>query len=173
MKKSFIAIAACTLLTLAASTSVFAQLKIGHIDSEKLMALMPERDSAAKVFEKYSADLNKVLEEMQVEFNNKYEQYNLQIDSLSDFIRKAKEAELAETRQKITEYQTLAQQELQKKQNELLQPIFDKVKKVIKEVAVANKFTYILDTAYGAVMYFPEDESMDILPLAKAKLGIK
>lgn len=173
MKKSFIAIAACTLFTLVSGTTAFAQLKIGHIDSEKLMALMPERDSAAKVFEKYSADLNKVLEEMQVEFNNKYEQYSLQIDSLSDFIRKAKETELAEQRQKINEYQTLAQQELQKKQTELLQPIYEKVKKTIKDVAVANKFTYILDTAYGSVAYFTEDESMDIMPLVKAKLGIK
>ncbi|MFH0761854.1 MAG: OmpH family outer membrane protein [Bacteroidota bacterium] len=173
MKKSFIAIAACTLFTLAATTTAFAQLKIGHIDSEKVMALMPERDSAAKVFEKYSVDLNKVLDEMQTEFTNKADQYNLQKDSLSQFIRQAKEAELLELQKKIGEYQTLAQQELQKKQNELLAPIIDKVKKAIKDVAIANKYTYILDTAYGTVLYFPEDESMDVLPLVKAKLGIK
>jgi outer membrane protein len=173
MKKSFIAIAACTLFTLATTSTAFAQLKIGHIDSEKIMTLMPERDSAAKIYEKYSQDLSKVLEEMQVEFNNKADQYNTQKDSLSAFIRSAKEAELLETRQKIDNYQTLAQQELQKKQTELLQPIIDKVHQAIKDVAIANKYTYILDTAYGTVLYFPEDEALDILPLVKAKLGLK
>ncbi len=173
MKKSIFAFAVCLLPALTSGTSVFAQMKIGHIDSEKIMSVMPERDSAAKIYEKYSQDLNKVLEEMQVEFNNKADQYNLQKDSLSSFIRQAKEAELLELQQKIQNYQNLAGQELQKKQGELLQPIIDKVKLAIKEVAVANKFTYVLDLASPAVLYYPEDESFDLLPLVKAKLGLK
>jgi len=174
MKKSIFVLAAVMLFSLVAGSSVYAQLKIGYIDSEKVMSLMPERDSAAKVFEKYGQDLNKVVEEMTVEYNNKYENYTRQRDSLTDFVRQAKEAELYETNQKIEQYKVLAQQELQKKQAELLQPIIDKVKKAITDVAVQNKYTYILDVASGALVYFPEDDqTLDVLPLVKAKLGLK
>ena len=173
MKKSIFVLAALVLFTLVAGTSAMAQLKIGHIKSEDIMALMPERDSAAKVFEKYSQDLNKVLEEMQVEYNNKLEIYTRQRDSLTDFVRQAKEAELTETGQKIDNYRQLAGQELQKKQAELLQTIIDKVQKAIKDVAIANKYTYIFDLSSGALVYFPEDPAYDVSPLVKAKLGLK
>jgi outer membrane protein len=173
MKKSFIFAAAFMLLSIVAGSAAYAQLKIGHINSEEVMALMPERDSAAKVFEQYSVDLNKVMEEMQAEATKKYEAYARQQDSLTAFVKKAKEAEIMELNQKIENYRTLAQQELQKKQGELLQPIIDKVRKAIKDVAIANKYTYILDIASGSVVYFPEDESFNVLPLVKAKLGLK
>jgi len=173
MKKSFLFVSAFVLFSILAGSASYAQLKIGHINSEEVMALMPERDSAAKVFEQYSVDLNKVMEEMQTEATKKYEIYARQQDSLTDFVKKAKEAEIMELNQKIENYRTLAQQELQKKQGELLQPIIDKVRKAIKDVAIANKYTYILDIASGAVVYFPEDETLNVLPLVKAKLGLK
>jgi outer membrane protein len=173
MKKTVLTLAACAVFIIGSSTVAFAQLKIGHIDTQEVLKLMPERDSASKIFEKFNAEITKNFEEMNVNYNNMVETYTKQKDSLSDFIRKAKEAELVDMNGKIQNFREVAQQELDKKQQELMAPIVDKLKKAIKAVAEANKFTYVIDAQEGGLMYVPEDESLNLLPLVKAKLGIK
>ncbi len=61
---------------------------------------------------------------------------------------------------------------MQKKQQEMLQPIIDKANNAIKEVARENGFIYIFDIAGGTILYYSE-KSVDILPLVKKKLGIE
>jgi outer membrane protein len=173
MKKLLLTLVACLMFILVSGTYSFAQQKIGHINSQEILQLMPERDSAAKVYEKFDAEIKKNYESMNVVYNNLLETYTKQKDSLSSFIRSAKEAELVDMQGKIQNFATVAQQELDKKQNELMAPILDKLKKAIKAVAEANKFTYIWDTTVSGLLYFPEDESLNVLPLVKAKLGLK
>lgn len=173
MKKLLLTLAACLTLILVSGTSSFAQQKIGHIDTQAILQLMPERDSAAKIYEKFNEEITKNFESMNVVYNNLLETYTKQKDSLSSFIRSAKESELVDMQGKIQNFRDVAQQELDKKQSELMAPIVDKLKKAIKAVAEANKFTYVIDVAGGSLVYFPEDEALNLLPLVKAKLGIK
>ncbi|MCX6224622.1 MAG: OmpH family outer membrane protein [Bacteroidia bacterium] len=175
MKKLPLTLIVCAMFILVSGTTSFAQQKIGHIDTQAVLQLMPERDSAAKIYEKFDAEIKKNYESMDVVYRNLAETYTKQKDSLSSFIRTAKEAELVDMQGKIQNFATVAQQELDKKQTELMTPIVAKLKNAIKAVAEANKFTYILDTQSqtSIVVYIPEDESLNILPLVKAKLGIK
>ena len=54
----------------------------------------------------------------------------------------------------------------------LLKPLLDRAEAAIKTVAKENGYSYIFDSSKGgAVLYSPESE--DVLPLVKAKLGIK
>jgi len=50
-------------------------LKIGHINSGLVFAAMPESDSAQKKLERSAKQMQAILEETQVEFNKKYEEY--------------------------------------------------------------------------------------------------
>ena len=50
-----------------------AQAKIGHINSQELLASMPETDSAQKQLENFARENELVMEEMTVEYNKKYE----------------------------------------------------------------------------------------------------
>ena len=66
-----------------------------------------------------------------------------------------------------------AQQELQRKQMDLMLPIIEKAQEAINTVAKSNSFTYILDSSAGkAVVVFLENGE-DIMPLVKAELGIQ
>jgi outer membrane protein len=171
MKKlTLIAIVAVTFLF---GSSAYAQgsLKIGHINIQELIKAMPETDSAQTKLQKYSGDLQDQLEEMNVEFNKKYETYLTKRDSLATFIKQQKEEELSGLQQRIQTFQTNAQQEIEKQRGALFQPIYEKAQKAISDVAKENKFTYILDDSSGVVL-FKSDDSQDILPLVKKKLGI-
>jgi len=168
MRKTFIFI-----ITVALSTSLFSQtLKIGHINSQDLLQAMPENDSAQAKLEKAVKELQSQLEAMQAELNNKYQDYISKKDTYSDLIKQTKEADLQQMNQRIQQFQQSAEQEVQKQRTEIFKPVLDKANKAIAEIAKANGFTYILDLSAGTVIYH-SDNSIDILPLVKQKLGLK
>jgi outer membrane protein len=146
--------------------------KFAHINSSELLASMPESDSAQTFIEKLAANYEQQLEEMQVELNKKYDDYLTNRDSYTDLIRQTKEAEITDLQERIQQFQTIASQELQNKRTELLRPILDKANAAIKSVAEANNFIYVFDISQGNPIYF-SDQSVDIMSLVNAKLGVK
>jgi outer membrane protein len=172
--KRFIGIAALAILGLMAGQNATAQnMKFGHINSDELMRSMPEFDSANVKLEKFRKELINALELMSVELNNKTEAYNKESKNLSDLVKQTKEQELTDMNRRIQEFQTSAQQQMQDKQAEYFQPVLGKVDKAIKDVGKENGFTYVFDVAKGSLLYFDETKSTNIMPLAKAKLGLK
>jgi outer membrane protein len=134
---------------------------------------MPEYDSATVKLEKFRKELVNALELMQVELNTKNEAYQKESKNLSDIVKQTKEQELIDMNKRIQDFQANAQQQLQNKQTEVFQPIYAKVDKAIKDIGKENGFLYIFDVAKGSLLYFDETKSTNIMPLAKAKLGLK
>lgn len=153
-----------------------AQTKIGHINSQELLAAMPETDIAQKQLEELAKEHELALEGMTVEFNKKYEDYAKKMEDtanpMSDLIRSSNEAELQEIQQRIQAFQTQAEQDLQRQRMELFQPIQEKAIAAVNEVAAEQKFTYILDMGMGVVVY-ADPNAENILPLVKTKLGLR
>jgi len=174
MKKQVFAFGLMAITLILVGNQAQAQMKVGYINSQELLAAMPERDSLQGVFDKERDAVAQRMEEMQVEYNNKLEVYLQQRDSLTPIVAEAKEQELRDINTRIANYEQTATQRLQQRQNELLQPLFDKVSAAIKEVSIENKFTYVLDISTGVALYYPEeDKTLNVLPLVKAKLGLK
>ena len=65
-----------------------------------------------------------------------------------------------------------AQQQMQTKQAELIKPMLDKADKAVKEVGAEKSLIYVFDLSTRSILY-NSNESLDILPLVKIKLGIK
>ena len=169
--KRFTAIAALLVFVVAAGHS--QNLKFGHINSDELIQAMPEFDSATAKLEKFRKELVNALDLMTVELNNKNDAYTKESKNLTDIVKQTKEQELIDLNKRIQDFQQNAQQQLQNKQVELFQPIYTKVDKAIKDVGKENGFLYVFDVAKGALLYFDETKSTNIMALAKTKLGIK
>ena len=146
--------------------------KFGHINSQELLASMPESDSAQAAIQKMAEDYELQLEEMQVELNKKYDDYLKNRERYTDLIRQTKESEIADMNDRIQQFQAIAQQELENQRNELLRPILEKANNAVKAVAEENGFIYVFDLSLGNPLYF-SDESVDILPMVKEKLGLQ
>ena len=88
-----------------------ATLKLGHINSQELFIAMPESDSAQKKLEKAKNLMQTTLEQLQVEFNKKYEDYNklTQDATSSELILKTKEDELRSLQERIQTFQQQAE----------------------------------------------------------------
>lgn len=170
--KRFLGIIAITVLVIFEGAA--QNLKFGHINSDELIQALPEFDTANAQLERYRKELVNYLELMSVELNNKSDAYNKESKNLTDLVKQTKEQELIDLNRKIQEFQTNAQQNLQNKNVELFQPIYAKVDKAIKDVGKENGFTYIFTVGQGSsLVFFDETKSTNIMPLAKAKLGIK
>lgn len=151
--------------------SISAQ-KFAHINSQDLLMSMPESDSAQAKIEQLATNYEEQLEEMQVELNKKYDEYINNRDRYTDLIRQTKESEIADLQDRIQQFESVATQELQNQRNMLLQPIIEKANKAIKEVADEQNIMYVFDVSQGNPIYFSE-QSLDILPLVKKKLGLQ
>lgn len=172
MKKIFFNVVLVAFLLGSISSFAQSKGKMGHIDSNSLLMLMPERVTATKAIEEHAKQLQEQLQTMSMEFEQKYADYTEKQAEMSALIKKNKEQELADLQKRIQDFQTTAQQDLQNKELELMQPIIDKAKKAIEDVAKEKGYEYVFDTSVGALVYWPQDTD-DLLPLVKKKLGIE
>ena len=150
------------------STSLFAQ-KIGRISSQEVVVNMAEYKEAQTQLEALAKDLQAQMETIQVEMNTKIQEYQKGAETMTDAVRQLKEKELNDLNTRLQEFNQVAQQELQKKEQELMEPIIKKANEAITEVSKAGGYTVIFET--GSMIYFDEAQVKDITPEVKAKLG--
>ena len=79
--------------------------------------------------------------------------------------------ELTDLQARIESTQQNAEQKVAQKKEELYTPLLEKADKAIKDVAQEKGYDYIFDVSVGAVLYAKPTD--DILPLVKAKMGLK
>ena len=144
--------------------------KVGYINSQELMLAMPEMAEAEKSLQLEAQNLEAQIMAMQNELQTKYGEYQAQAGTMSDIIRQTKEAELNDLQTRIQNFQMQAQESLQIKESELVQPVMDKAKIAIKEVAKVNGYDIINDLSAGIFIVYPEED--DILSLVKKHMGI-
>ena len=172
--KRFIGVFALVVVVTFLGQNALAQnLKFGHINRTELIQAMPEFDSARVTLEKLNTELSNTAELLQVELNNKYETYLKESKNLTDLVRQTKEQELADAQKRLTDFQTNANTTIQEKQVALFTPITEKADKAIKEVGKDNGFIYIFDLSGQVIAYVDETKSVNVMSLAKAKLGLK
>lgn len=167
--KSVFKICLMAILLFSAGMVNAQTLKFAHIDSQALIQAMPETAAAEQTLQAQAKGLEDQLASMQKEFQTKLAEYTQKADSLSDIVRSAKEEDLQNLQQRIQTFNQSAQQKLQQKQAELMQPIFDKANQTIETVAKEQGVIYVFDS--NAVLY-KSNQSIDLLPLVKTKLGI-
>jgi outer membrane protein len=149
-----------------------APVKLGHIDRQKLMLMLPERKDAEAKMQAFDKKLDDQLKAMGAEYQTKVAdaQQRAEQNQMTETERQMAIREINELEQRIGAAQEKAQEDLAKQEEELLRPMVERTNKAIKEVADSNGFTYVFDTSTGFVLFY--DKGVDILPLVKTKLGI-
>ncbi len=159
--------------SLLVCSPLFSQepLKIGHVNFAEIEKQLPETDSVQSMLNKEADELEKMYSELLTEHEKNVQKYEDEKNTYSEFIRKTKESELMESAGKIQQFQQTASQNLQKRNVELLQPVYQKINEAIATVANRNNFTYILDLSSGAVV-FNSANSQNINPLVLKELKV-
>jgi len=143
--------------------------KIGHVDFQELLAVMPGQDSINQALEAFIAGLESQVQAMQSELEAKYADYQANQATMSEIIRQTKEKEIMDLQQRMEAFNQQAQIEVQNKQVELSEPLLRKAQAAIEAVAKENGFTYIINGNEQILLY---KSGTDILPMVKKKLGL-
>lgn len=146
--------------------------KFGHITAEELLLAMPEYDSAQAKVEELRDHYTLEIERIQVEINKKIEDFTSKETTMSDLIKEAKASEIQELQMRLQNYSQTAQQDLQQQGQMVMGPVMDKARQAIDAVAKEKGLIYVFDLSSGNPIYTSE-ESLNMLPLVKAKLGLK
>ena len=144
--------------------------KLGHINSQELLSYMPEKTTAESELQDYAKGLESQLMSMQSEYQSMIETYQNNEASYDDLTKQDKISEIQGLEQRITTFQQSASTSLQRKEQELLQPILEKAQSAIDKVADKGKYTYILDSSSGMLLYSKDSEN--IIDQVKKELGL-
>ncbi len=150
------------------SVAGFSQkMKFGHVNTTSVFESMPERETAKNEIEKFARQLEEQLQMLNVELEEKYNNYLENAESLAPSVRQNKEKELADLQQRIQNFQASAQSDLQLKEQELIEPIYDKIQNAINEVGEAEGLLYIFDES---TLLYHSNESVDVTDKVKLKV---
>jgi outer membrane protein len=157
------------LVLFVAMTSFVNAQKIAHIDVQQLLSEMPEMKAAQAELQKLGETYKADIESSVTELKNKYTQYSNEAATKSKEENDKRATELQGYEKNIGEAQQTAQQELQKKQQELMGPITEKAKAAIEKVAAAQGIDYVIDASPGGGLIVAKGK--DLLPEVKKELG--
>lgn len=167
--KKIVLFLACGLLI---GNMAFAQAtKFGYIDSRDLLKAMPEMTKAETDIQAYTKQFQDQLQTMSAEYEKKVKEFQAAEKTMTDAVKEVKVKEIQDLEGRIQSTNQSAQEKVEKKRQELLQPILDKADKAIKDVAKEKGFDYVFDASTGTLLHAREADN--ILPLVKTKLGIK
>ena len=145
--------------------------KFGHVNFEAIYDQTPGRDAVEAEFEKYVMDIRKQLEAMAVEIKQKESEYAGNSAAMTPLIRTAKENELRDLYMRYEEFQNSANTDVSDKRTELMEPLIEKAKQAVEDVAKEHGYTYIFNSSGLLILYAtPSDDVMD---LVLKKLGVK
>ena len=151
--------------------SASAQAKIGYINTDDLMASMPESAKLQTDLNEYQASLQQQGLALQKEADSKRDQYFLDSIKLSPSMKEIRRNDLVKLYSRLQNYDQEAQEEAQKYAQTKIAPVRTKALEAIKTVAKERGYTYVIDNATTLLLVMPQGD--DLLPMVKTKLGIK
>ena len=155
---------------LIGGTSIMnAQSKVAHINTQELVQAMPETKAAQAEIEKLSKTYQVQIQDMGNEYDAKVKRYDAEAATQTAEENQKRVEEVAGMRQSIAQFQQQAQQELQKKEFDLLKPITEKAREAILKVARAQGFDYVLDSTQGQGVILADGK--DLMEDVKKELG--
>ncbi|MBP5396129.1 MAG: OmpH family outer membrane protein [Bacteroidales bacterium] len=167
MKKFLIII---TVALLCVTTGYAQKAKFGHVDYAAVMKDMPGIDTAQQALMAYQEELEAVGQQMADEFKTKQAEYvDLANKTTSSAILKVKEDELMKLYDRLQDFVSSSEMDLQNKQLELLKPFQERLLAAIKTVAEKEKYTYVFDITMCA--FYTETD--DLTAAVRTELGIK
>ncbi|MDO5510741.1 MAG: OmpH family outer membrane protein [Weeksellaceae bacterium] len=173
-----------TLALFAIGFSTVEAQNVAHINSNLILEAMPDYQSAQTRL-KNDADRHRgEVERQQKELQEMYEKAMTDMQSVqnkSEAERNAMierlrpiEEQLQTKQQALQQYQNTATQDLQKKEADLLQPIYERVEAAVQAVGQQKNVGYIFDLAVtvssGSMVYFAGGN--DITNDVKKHLGL-
>lgn len=166
MIRTSVSVLAVLLLVIA--VPALAQQKIAYVDIAAIMKDLPESQEAQRILDAQVDKWQQELQELEDEWQAKFNDYDKRKLILTDQGRARAEKELQELDARIMQYRDTKfgqDGELFKMEDQLMRPIQDLVFDQVKQLGVEKGYDYVFDKS-GGVMIIYANEEHDLTKLA-------
>jgi outer membrane protein len=174
--KNKLALILLSLFTGIIFTAEAQHLKIGYADPNYIMENLPDTKRIQSELQVYQKQLDNQLQAKYKEYQDKAAALQQGGSMMAASVKEDKMKELAFLEQSIKDFEEKAQEDLQKKQMILVDPLLEKIQKAIDAVAEEHGYTYIFSAAaqYGgsSVILFAKNKNENISDLVLKKMGV-
>lgn len=139
-------------LVMFLSVNAMAQMKVGFVDSQRLLDTMPSRKAALQKYQAYEDELSKEYQLMTEDLQAAYAKYQQDLPNMTPVLRQSAEKKIMDKEKALQERQQTIPMELQAYSDELNAPILDKVQQAVKIVSERKKLSYVVDQT--TTLYF-------------------
>lgn len=156
---------------IALTTVSIAQSKTAHINYNQLVLSMPETKKADSILNALTLNYQAELTRLESEYKTKVEKYQKEELTLPEATKQLRLKELKDAEATYANFKEAAQKDISSKDKILFDPIFEKAKKTVTDVATSKGYDYVIDSSKGQYVYMnPKD---DLMELVKKKMGLK
>jgi outer membrane protein len=129
------------------SASAMAEGKIGAINLQKILADAPQAARAKKKIEKDFEKRDQELQRIAKQLQGLQESIDKNAVTMAESERRNKEREFGELNRDFQRKQREFREDLSQRQNEEMAAIFERVNKIVKQIAEAEKYDIIFQEA--------------------------
>ncbi len=145
-------------------------LKIAFVNSQALMPAAPGYAAAESTLSKEGEGFRTQLQKMQDSVNKLLSDYQKAEPTLSAATKDSRQKAIQSLETDLQAKQLQFQQQFQARQNEVMAPITDAVKKVLDDIREEGGYAMILDNAPGASNIVSADKNLDITDRVVSRL---
>lgn len=169
MKRIFSFAFAGVLAALAAAPAQAQQLKIGYVNSQRILAETPAFADVRATLEREFTPLRAEIDSLEARLGRADQEYQAQAGTLTEAARQQRQQTL---QQQLAAYQQRGQQiqqQLQTREQELVAPVMQRIRGVLEEVRRAGNYSFIIDPPDGLVVAV--DPAVDVTNDVIRRLG--
>jgi len=145
-----------SLVLLLSSASAFAQLKLGYVDSQRILSTNADAKDAQQKLETEAAKWTQKLQDMEQEIKDKMESLEQQSLLLSEEKKQERIQELQNLQAEAQQYQYDKwgdNGEAFRLRKQYLEPVYDKINTAIHKVGEEGNYDFIFDTVNGNLLH--------------------
>ena len=163
------------LMVLGTAVGASAQQRYAVIDTKYILERIPAYKEADAKLKLVGEQWQKEIDDLQVQLDKMYKNYESEQFMLTDALKKKREDELFEKEKQVRDLQKKRfgyEGDLFKERQRLIKPVQDKVYDAIQKIATSRSYDFVLDKSEGITLIFADpklDKSEDVLK----EVGIK
>ncbi|KAB2909415.1 MAG: OmpH family outer membrane protein [Ignavibacteriales bacterium] len=148
-------------IILFSATGLFAQLKVGYIDSDAIIKNIPDGEDAKRQLDALIADWQGDISRMESEIKSKKDDLERRKLILTDQMKFDLEEEIKQLERDLQAYRDRkfgVGGELFVKQEEIMKPVQNKVFNAIQQVAKDEDLDFVFDRSSALMIVFAKDQ---------------
>lgn len=169
----FLSSAAAALLAVTIASGVAraqAPIKIAYVNSDALLSVAPGRAAAESTFNVEAQAYQAQIQVLNDSLNKVVAAYQKRQPTLTQAQRDVQERALGDLRDQLSAKSQQIQQAASQRQNELMTPVMENIKKIIDDIRTEDGYSLVLDNAPGSTNIVSADKNLDITDRVMTRL---